>query len=169
MNEYIQDELIENTYLFCAKRISDSEEAGDLAQDILYEALRVIATGKTFVSFYSWYWRMARNKYADYVAHKQNLALPIEMVGGVAVQDPKPLERLIDAEELSFLNYSLSRLTSMYREMMIRFYLKEQSVAKIARELDIPEGTVKRRLFDAKNTLKERFETMNHHRTHRQR
>lgn len=160
MNEYIQDELIENTYLFCAKRISDSEEARDLAQDILYEALRVIALGKTFVSFHSWYWRMARNKYADYVAHKQNPALPIEVAGGMAAQTPEPLERLIDAEELSLLNYSLSRLTSMYREMMIRFYLKEQSVAQIARELSIPEGTVKRRLFDAKNTLKERFETM---------
>ncbi len=161
MNEYIQDELIENTYLFCAKRISDSEEARDLSQDILYEALRVIALGKTFVSFHSWYWRMARNKYADYVAHKQNPALPIEMAGGMAAQTPEPLERLIDAEGLSLLNYSLSRLTSMYREMMIRFYLKEQSIAQIARELDIPEGTVKRRLFDAKNTLKERFETMN--------
>ena len=161
MNEYIQDELIENTYLFCAKRISDSEEAKDLAQDILYEALRGIATGKTFVSFYSWYWRMARNKYADYVAHKQNPALPLETAGGMAAQTPEPLERLIDAEELSLLNYSLSRLTFMYREMMIRFYLKEQSIVQIARELDIPEGTVKRRLFDAKNTLKERFEIMN--------
>lgn len=160
MNEYIQDELIENTYLFCAKRISDSEAAKDLAQDILYEALRVTASGKTFVSFHSWYWRMARNKYADYAAHKQNPALPIEMAGGVAAQNCEPLERLIDAEELSLLNYSLSRLTSMYREMMIRFYLKEQSIAQIARDLDIPEGTVKRRLFDAKNTLKERFETM---------
>ena len=162
MNKYIQEELIENTYLFCAKRISDSEAAQDLAQDILYEALRVIALGKTFISFHSWYWRMARNKYADYVAHKQNPALPIESAGGVAAETPEPLERLIDAEELSLLNYSLSRLTSMYREMMIRYYLKEQSIAQIARELDIPEGTVKRRLFDAKNTLKERFETMNH-------
>lgn len=140
MNEYIQDELIENTYLFCAKRISDSESAKDLAQDILYEALRVTASGKTFVSFHSWYWRMARNKYADYAAHKQNSALPIEMAGGVAAQNCEPLERLIDAEELSLLNYSLSRLTSMYREMMIRFYLKEQSIAQIARDLDIPEG-----------------------------
>lgn len=160
MKEYIQDELIENTYLFCAKRISDSEAAQDLAQDILYEALRVIASGKEFISFYSWYWRMARNKYADYVAYKQNPALPIESAGGVAAQDGEPLERLIDAEELSLLNYTLSRLASMYREMIIRFYLKEQSIAQIAKELKVPEGTVKRRLFDAKNTLKERFETM---------
>lgn len=161
MNEYIKDELVENTYLFCAKRISDSEAARDLTQDILYEALRVIASGKEFISFHSWYWRMARNKYADFVAHKQNPALPIDSAGGVAAETPEPLERLMDAEELSFLNYSLSRLTSMYREIVIRFYLKEQTVAQIAKELGVPEGTVKRRLFDAKITLKERFETMN--------
>ena len=139
MNEYIKDELIENTYLFCAKRISDSEAARDLAQDILYEALRVIASGKEFISFHSWYWRMARNKYADFVAHKQNPALPIDSAGGVAAETPEPLERLMDAEELSFLNYSLSRLTSMYREIVIRFYLKEQTVAQIAKELGVPE------------------------------
>ena len=40
MNEYISGELIENTYLFCVKRIADSEAAKDLAQDILYEAVR---------------------------------------------------------------------------------------------------------------------------------
>ncbi len=68
MNEHITAELIENTYLFCVKRVSDSEAAKDLAQDILYEALRAGADGKEFVSFYSWYWRMARNKYADYIA-----------------------------------------------------------------------------------------------------
>ena len=66
MNEFITNELIESTYLFCIKRISDTEVAKDLSQDILYEALRVIASGKEFVSFYSWYWKMARNKYAGY-------------------------------------------------------------------------------------------------------
>ena len=53
MNEYISNELIEATYLFCVKRISDTEAAKDLSQDILYEALRAIASGKQFVSFYS--------------------------------------------------------------------------------------------------------------------
>ena len=67
MNEFITNELIEATYLFCVKRISDTEAAKDLSQDILYEALRVVASGKEFVSFYSWYWKMARNKYADYI------------------------------------------------------------------------------------------------------
>ena len=161
MNEYITDELIETTYLFCFRRVSDPESAKDLSQDILFEALRVIASGKVFCHFHSWYWKMAKNKYADFVARKQNLALPVEAVGGMAVETRQPIELLIDAENISQLNFSLSRLASIHREILIRFYLKEQSVKQIALELSIPEGTVKRRLFDARKNLKERFETMN--------
>lgn len=160
MSEYIDNQLIENTYLFCVKRISDSEAAKDLAQDILLEALRVIASGKEFFDFYSWYWRMARNKYANYIAHKQNPLLPIEVAGGIAENSPQPIEKIISEEQISYLNYSLSRLASYQREMIIRFYLKEQSIKQISDELQIPIGTVKRRLFDAKKNVKERFEHM---------
>lgn len=160
MNKYITKDLIENTYLFCRKRISDSEAAEDLSQDILYEALRVISGGKEFVSFYSWYWRMARNKYADFIAAKQNPALPIETVKGVAY-DTTPIDMLVSKEKISDLNYSISRLATIYREIIVRFYLREQSIADISRDLDIPIGTVKRRLFDARKNLKERLVNMN--------
>ncbi len=161
MNKFITNELIEATYLFCIKRISDTEAAKDLSQDILHEAIKVIASGKQFVSFHSWYWKMAKNKYADYITNKKNSTLPIEMAGGMAAEMPQPIENIITTEDISQLNFSLSRLSTIYREILIRFYLKEQSVKQIANELDIPEGTVKRRLFDAKKNLKERFQTMN--------
>ncbi len=161
MNNYITNQLIENTFLFCVKRIADSEAAQDLSQDILYEALRVIASGKEFVSFYSWYWQMARNKYADYIAHRQNAALPIEIAIGKAADDMQPIECLIAAEDISRLNFSLSRLAALHREIIIRYYLKEQTIPQISAELNIPVGTVKSRLFDAKKKLKERFDNMN--------
>lgn len=160
MNEHITAELIENTYLFCVKRVSDSEAAKDLAQDILYEALRAGADGKAFVSFYSWYWRMARNKVADYIAHKKNPALPLETAVGLPSDAVQPIDALIEREELSALNYALSRLTAVSREIMIRFYLKEQPVSRIAAELDIPVGTVKSRLFEARKNLKKGFDSM---------
>ncbi|MDE6746553.1 MAG: sigma-70 family RNA polymerase sigma factor, partial [Oscillospiraceae bacterium] len=161
MNEYINGELIENTYLFCVKRVSDTEAAKDLAQDILYEGIRGLAGGREFVSFYSWYWKMARNKYADYVRNKRSPHMPIESAGGIAADIAPPIEKLIAAEDISALNYSLSRLASAYREILIRFYLREQSVNSIADDLGIPVGTVKRRLFDARKKLKERFDNMN--------
>lgn len=161
MNEYINGELIESTYLFCVKRVSDSEAAKDLSQDILYEALRALNGGREFVSFYSWYWKMARNKYADYIKQKRSPNMPLDTAGGVAADFTPPIERIIAAEDISALNYSLSRLASVYREILIRFYLREQSVQSIADDLKIPAGTVKRRLFDARKKLKEGFDNMN--------
>lgn len=161
MNEYINEELIQNTYLYCVKRMSDSEAAKDLSQDILLEALKATKSGKNIESFYSWYWRMAHNKFVDYIAHKQKPWEPIEVGGGVAavfISDlPEPVDDMIAAEEISELNYSLSRLNKLYREIIIRFYLKEQPVAEIAADLNVPVGTVKRRLFDAKQNIKERI------------
>lgn len=161
MNEYISGELIENTYLFCVKRVSDTEAARDLAQDILYEAVRAIAGGREFISFYSWYWKMARNKYADLIRHKQRPDMPLETAGGIVADIAPPIEKLIAEEDISALNYSLSRLASVYREILIRFYLREQSLNSIADDLGIPVGTVKGRLFDARKKLKERFDNMN--------
>lgn len=159
MDDYITGELIEATYLFCRKRLSNNEAAKDLSQDIIFAALRAIRSGAVFHSFYSWYWQMARNKYADYIRSVKNPALPLETVAGQAI-DLSLDDGLISKEETAQLNFSLSRLSSMHREIIVRFYLKEQSVSEIAKALDIPVGTVKGRLFDARKKLKERITDM---------
>lgn len=159
-NEYITDELIEATFNFCRRRISDSEEAKDLAEDILCEALKTIKSNTEVVSFYSYYWRMARNKYADYIRYKREPALPLDIAGGIVSSDMHPADSIIEKENISRLNHSLSRLSEIHREIIIRFYLKEQPISRIAEELNVPVGTVKGRLFDARKNLKERFDSM---------
>ena len=162
MENYITNELIESTYLFCAKRISDSEAAKVLSQDILLTAIQNINAGKSFVSFNSWYWKMAHNKYADLVeARRKKRELPLDEAYDICDMSVQPLDAMISREQRSKLNYSLSRLAEIYREIIIRYYLKEQPIKQISDELDIPVGTVKWRLFDAKTQLRERMENMN--------
>ena len=80
MSEYINNELIENTYLFYIKRVANSDMAKDLAHDILLEALKAVSKGKTFINFYGWYWRMAHNKYANYMEYKKTQTPPMPCV-----------------------------------------------------------------------------------------
>ena len=68
----------------------------------------------------------AFNKAEETAASKQNSTLPIETAGGMTAEMAQPIENIITAEEISQLNYSLSRLASIHREIIIRFYLKEQ-------------------------------------------
>lgn len=160
MRTHITEELVESTYLFCIKRVSDSESAKDLAQDILCEAIKAEREGREFVSFYSWYWKMARNKYADLIRHRQSRCLPIETAFGIAADLPLPVEDLVAREDMAALRFALSRLSHAYREIIVRFYLHGEPVKDIAASLGIPEGTVKRRLSDGRKKLREGFDNM---------
>lgn len=51
MSEYINNELIENTYLFCIKRVANSNMTKDLTHNILLEALKVVSKGKSLQIF----------------------------------------------------------------------------------------------------------------------
>lgn len=160
MIDKLSEELIETTYLYCYKRLGNRQDAEDLAQEILLEALKAIHANKEIHSFHSWFWRMAKNRYANFIALRNNRPVALDSQGGLAANFMNPDEELILEEEISELNFCLSRLGAIYREIIILFYLKKYSIPQIAKELNIPEGTVKRRLFDAKKNIRERFDNM---------
>ena len=63
-------------YLYVRKRVANSDMVKDLAHDILLEALKAVSKGKKFTNFYGWYWRMAHNKYANYMEYKKTQTPP---------------------------------------------------------------------------------------------
>ena len=52
MDKVITDDLMEKTFLFCWKKISDKDEAQDLAQEIIVDALLILRSGKKIENFY---------------------------------------------------------------------------------------------------------------------
>lgn len=160
MTELLNEELIETTYLYCRKRLNSSQDAEDLAQDILLEAMRAIASGRYIAGFYSWYWAMAKNRFNLYLRLKQKGVVALDSVIDTVLSDEYIDSGIIKDEEISELNYQLSRLSEIHRNIVILYYLKEMKISDIARQLDIPEGTVKRRLFDAKNEVRKGMANM---------
>lgn len=159
----ITEELMEQTYLFCYKRLQDPEDAQDLAQEILCEALRVLAIGRKIHHFHSWYWKMAKNRYAVMLNHRnQKPAIyPIDDYMGELIWESKEtVEQIVLQEELSHMHAVIAHLSAIHREILVHYYLKGQSIHEIAECLAVPEGTVKRRLFDAKHEAKKGMERM---------
>ena len=159
----MNEEFIENTYLYCYKRLNNHMDAEDLAQEILLEALTAMRSGKAdkLHSFYSWYWKMAHNRYCIFLKKRSGQAISLESIGGNIPSDIKPLDdNLIAKEEILELNYAISRLSKIQREVIVLFYFNEIKVEDIAKRLDISTGTVKRRLFDARQSIKKGVENM---------
>ncbi|MBQ8508619.1 MAG: sigma-70 family RNA polymerase sigma factor [Clostridia bacterium] len=161
MNDLFTDELILNTYLFCQKRLRP-QDAEECAQDILCEALAGLRAaehrGRQIAAFHPWYWTLARNRLNLFLRLKYNGAAPLDAVSGYLASGEDPLDGLISQEEVSALNFALSRLSRLHREIIIEYYLRELPIETIARRLDIPAGTVKRRLFDARENVKRSVE-----------
>ena len=159
----IDEDLIEKVYLYSYKKLSNKADAEDLAQDILTETLIMLHKGMEIHSFYSWFWSLAYNKYCAFLS-KRNKSLDAADIEDVKTAETLAADisdNLLIQEEISQLNYAISRLSAQHRQMVIMFYLKEMKISDIAGSLNIPAGTVKRRLFDMRTNLKKGFENMN--------
>lgn len=68
-------------------------------------------------------------------------------------------DKIFKHDEIVSIRRELSYLSQIYREVMIRYYIKNQSVKEIADALSIPKGTVLSRLDVGRTKLKKGVET----------
>ena len=160
MENFITDELMEKTFLFCWKKISDKEDAKDVAQEILVDAMLILRSGKKIENFYGLFWQIAHNKVVDFYRKKRPVKISLDDMENSILGFDKSIGDYIRQEELDTLSKSMTQLANIHRDILVRYYIKNQSVKEIADALKLPTGTVTSRLSDARKNLKENFETM---------
>lgn len=69
-----------------------------------------------------------------------------------------PLDRLYLKENVSIVHAAIDTLSQLYKDVIECFYIREMSIVDTAYVLNIPEGTVKRRLFIARSKIQEHIE-----------
>ena len=70
------------------------------------------------------------------------------------------IEPVIDDDTTNKMRKAITRISHIYRTVIIDYYLKNLSIKKIASELSISESAVKKRLFDAKDKIKKEIKKM---------
>jgi RNA polymerase sigma-70 factor (ECF subfamily) len=80
---------------------------------------------------------------------------PEPLEGADLPSDPAPDDRESD---LQALEAALEAMPLTEREVLTLFYLRDLSLAELADALSIPVGTVKSRLFRARQMLRNRIE-----------
>ena len=78
---------------------------------------------------------------------------------GAYEQGDEPLDQLISRERAERLRAALAQFKSLDREALDAFYIRGHSLIEIAEMLDVPIGTVKRRLHTARKRLKLELES----------
>ncbi len=158
MNEFTEN-YMEKLFYFCLKKTGDHYEAEDLTQDIALQIITALHSGTIPTSFSAWVWQIARNRYSVWAAqkHNKNESVTGSDIGDYEIENESDniLGEIIHAEELALLRRELAFIKNEYRNIVVAYYIENQTVREIASALSLPENTVKSRLFRAREILKE--------------
>lgn len=134
------------------RRLSNSDDAArDLSQDTWLRIFRGIAALREPARLRPWLFGVARNVAMDRL-RAQYAQAPLADVNLEEI--PAATESANLEEEIATLEAGLETLPIVERETLTLFYLRELSLEEIAGLVGVPVGTVKSRLFRARQLLR---------------
>jgi RNA polymerase sigma-70 factor (ECF subfamily) len=135
-----------------AFRITGSvEDAMDATQNAFVNAYEKLHTFDPSYRFFSWIYRIAVNQALNLVSGRRNQTAFEE---DAPAAEPDPSEVFDSTEIRGQVKQALMQLEPNYRMMIVLKHLDGFSYREISEILDIPEKTVKSRLFTARQRLR---------------
>jgi RNA polymerase sigma-70 factor (ECF subfamily) len=161
------DELVrryqERIYGTIYHMTANHEDANDLAQESFIKAFHALKSFKGGSSFYTWLYRIAVNKTINFLKQRKNrIHMSLNDLDMNAEHDPdlmaliseKTPQRDISLSELQEkLNEAMLKLSEPHRVVVIMHDVQGMPHDEIAKVMDCNIGTVRSRLFYARQQL----------------
>ncbi len=161
------DELVQRyqqrIYATVYHMTANHEDANDLAQESFIKAFQALKSFRGGSSFYTWLYRIAVNKTINFLKQRKNKHhFSLNDIDFNAENDPdlvaltsdKTPFRAVGLTELQKkLNEALMRLSEPHRMVVVLHDVQGQSHDEIAEIMDCNIGTVRSRLFYARQQL----------------
>ncbi len=157
MEKQFADKMIEQFqtkfFGFALSKCQNMQEAEELAARITCEAYVTMRQVEDVYNWEGYLYRIAWNVYAKYVQEqKKNDSKEFE---ALELSDEFDFEKdLWHKDELQKIRNEIAWLGKRHREIVVSHYYHNKKLGEIAKQLEIPEGTVKWHLSDAKKQLK---------------
>lgn len=151
------DKLVERheqrLYTLAARVLGSRDDAADAVQDALVRAWLALPRFRGDARFSTWLYRITVNAAHD--ARAKRREPPAE-----EPPDPvDPRDRFAEQELSGELQRALNALDESYRVAVVLYDVLGCSYAEIAELTEVPEGTVKSRIFRGRSELAERLGT----------
>ncbi len=149
-------------YFMLLKMVNNKNDAEDLTIEAFGKAFKNIHQYSPNFAFSTWLFKIASNNCIDFLRRKKANIVSIdgdkeenEFDPGTSLQSKflDPEENLIRKQKEVLMQTVVKKLKPRYRSLIELRYFKEFSYEEIARELELPIGTVKAQLFRARDLL----------------
>lgn len=158
----------DRVYNICRYMLGPSD-AEDAAQDSFIKAYRKIGGFTSSPGFSAWLTRITVNTCLDYKRKPAHLPLVKRTADGDEYEheepskDPGPETSLVHKQASFAIEDALMRLSEKLRAVIVLREIEDLSYEETAAALDVSIGTVKSRLFRAREELKKLFDGLREH------
>lgn len=152
-------------YALVYNMTSNKEDAEDMVQDVFVKAYTALPQFKGDSSFYTWIYRIAVNRTINFLKkRKRNPDVSLDDLDQAVERDPayvelrareSPVRDATLSELQAKLNAALLTLSDKHRTVVVMHDIQGVPHDEIARVLGCSEGTVRSRLFYARQQLQQ--------------
>jgi RNA polymerase sigma-70 factor, ECF subfamily len=134
------------------RMLRNSEDARDVAQATFLKAFQHLADFDVTRKFFSWIYRIAVNESLDVLGSRR----PFEPISGNEPDETPGPEREAESEQLNrSIEEALMQINSDLRAVIVLRHFQHLSYEDMGEILALPEKTVKSRLYEARQLLRE--------------
>jgi RNA polymerase sigma-70 factor (ECF subfamily) len=137
---------------YVSKLLRDDGRALDVLQEVWLRAFRSIRRLEDPRRLRPWLYRIAQGLVVDRIRHDVSRA---QAERARAVTPDAAAEESFAAEDAAAIHRALDALDARHREVLVLYFLEDMPLADIAAVIGCPVGTVKSRVFYARQALKE--------------
>jgi RNA polymerase sigma factor (sigma-70 family) len=149
------------------RMVRTREEAEDITQETFIKAFHSLPSFNAEFAFSTWLYKIAVNNCIDFFRKKRlkttSIDTPIATRDGDLQrefpdeQTKGPDSGLIEEEHKNYIQSAIDSLPVKYREAIVLRHVHDRSYEDISNELHVPIGTVKVRIFRAREMLKKKL------------
>ncbi len=134
------------------RMLRNPEDARDVAQTVFLKVFEHLGQYDPNLRFYSWIYRIALNESINVLGRSRHC----EAISGDEVDQTPGVERQVESEQMSLaIEQALLRIPPEHRAVIVLRHFQHLSYEDISDILEIPEKTVKSRLYSARQQLRE--------------
>lgn len=152
-------EMLQKLFYFSLRKTGSRHEAEELVQEAALDMFKMLKRGYEPDNFNAWMWTVIQKKYANWCKSKKIELSRYDTLDASDYEDIAGNEcienDLIRREEILLLHREITLLTSDYRNIVVAYYFDNKKIHEIANATGLPEGTIKRKLSEARKYIKE--------------
>jgi RNA polymerase sigma-70 factor (ECF subfamily) len=154
----------EMIFFMLFKMTKNKDDADDLTIEAFGKAFKHLDQYTPDFAFSTWLFKIATNHCIDFIRKKRKQeTLPMDKIyetteGDISSMEPRseflnPEEKAIRKQKIQLMQSVVEKLPPHYRVIVEMRYFQEKTYEEIAKELELPIGTVKAQLFRARELL----------------